>query len=187
MANGLFDTTTTGAPFAGTEHIQQPDDLAYIEIRDGVEYCTLCWKYGSKEHYESYKHSNKVWWWKNCLQSQRSTQQAVPAPSVSAAGPQKDAAVYGAMLASLSPPPGDPSWYSWQARTQTWQCELCWKTADDNHIASTKHKRKVQWMENETLMGALPVPVAGPPESNAVENATLVYPRRPPGDPTWYT
>ena len=121
------------------------------------------------------------------MQSQRSTQQAVPAPSVSAAGPPKDAAVYGAMLASLSPPPGDPSWYRWQARTQTWHCTLCWKTADDNHVASARHKRRVQWMENEALMGALPVPVAGPPQSDAVENATLVYPSRPPGDPTWYT
>ena len=156
-----------GMPLSGTEQVQHPDVSSYIEIRGGLEYCTLCWKYGSEEHYRSYKHQNKVWWWENRLQSQSATHLARPAPSVLTAESPESAAVYDAMLTFENPPPGQPSWYTWQPETLSWYCNLCWKTANENHIYSEKHKRMAQWEEKQAQTGTSCVSA-------------------PPGNPSWY-
>ena len=130
-----------------TEQIEHPALPPFIEMQDGYEFCTLCGKYGNPDHYRSKKHNNKVWWW----QHQGLTQQARLAPSVPAVGLQQGAAAYGVIVALPSPPPGDPSWYEWQTDKQTWYCKLCWKTADDNHIGSERHKRNVQWEQTQAL------------------------------------
>jgi len=42
-------------------------------------------------------------------------------------------------------PPGEPSWFQWNAHLEMWYCKLCNANADDNHLASSKHRKRSEW------------------------------------------
>lgn len=95
----------------------------WMEIRNDQEFCTLCNNYVTPEHIESEKHQNRLLW--NLTPQTGSTTLTVPS----------------------QPPPewGDPEHFEWRSEHRQFYCKLCWKFADDNHISSLAHTRRLSY------------------------------------------
>ena len=112
--------------------------------------------------------------------------EALPVPVT---GSPQAVAVENATLVYPSRPPGDPTWYRWEVSTQTWYCELCWRTADEDHIGSERHKRKVNWKQKQALTGQPPLAAnawgqqLSPPQVQPLQSAQPLPPQEQPPPP----
>ena len=131
---------------------------SWMSLRNGEEYCTLCSCPATEGHLISRRHANKQWWHER-NQEAAAGSTSPPPPADAAAGgsdaPPPPPPAYPIAAASASPAApvelhfpvgfGKREWF--EIRNGDWWCALCWKVADDNHVGSAKHQRKVAWVE----------------------------------------
>eukprot|EP00747_Dinoflagellata_sp_TGD_P185108 gnl/TRDRNA2_/TRDRNA2_41418_c0_seq1.p1 gnl/TRDRNA2_/TRDRNA2_41418_c0~~gnl/TRDRNA2_/TRDRNA2_41418_c0_seq1.p1 ORF type:complete len:634 (+),score=94.03 gnl/TRDRNA2_/TRDRNA2_41418_c0_seq1:149-1903(+) len=119
----------------------------FLEVRDGQEYCTLCFQFATEEHLRSSRHQSRLAW-----QTPSAPPPAVMNGVEGAHMPvaQPPPGPYYCMPAALPPPApsavprppdnwGNPNFFEWRPQNSAFWCRLCWKYADDNHVTSQKH------------------------------------------------
>jgi len=160
---------------------QQGDIPEWMEIRDGAEFCTLCWNYATEGHIQSSKHQKRLYYLSSRVEGAQPLNTAAAAPS----------AMAGAAAAPQGRPPplpaswGHPDFYEWKPETETYFCKLCYKNADESHVYSTRHQNRAQHPEqflcgtvagdfvDVSMFGAPPPP---PPPSGQPPTANRVDP-----------
>ena len=188
LAEGSVDCQP--APVAAADSVaEQVQRPAFIALRQGEEYCLLCSKWATRAHCSSEKHAKQVWWFQR---------RAAPAPLVPASGSPRGAAAHVEIAAIPEPPEGCPAWYTWDAERWVWYCKVCWKNADEKHLASCRHLRRAAWARATGWQPWPQPPVAQPqpplaqppwepptPTPPRQERATLQTPEQQRPQPVW--
>lgn len=129
----------------------------WIELRDGWEFCTLCWSWWTEGHDASEKHRKRVLWYQEA-------QNPTPAAPVVEIQPTAANRTYSDPT-YFNPDWGPPYCFEWRPADMCWYCKLCWKTADDSHCNSRKHLSRVQYPEmylGDCVPGSAQVPQLPP-------------------------
>jgi len=151
------------------QHCEVPE---WMEIREGQEFCKLCWNYATEGHILSSKHQKRVAHLHRYEGVQPLTDAAAPPSMIAGAAP--------AVAPMLASPPvlpsswGNPDFYEWKPESQTLWCKLCYKNADESHVYSIKHQQRASTPES-----FLPGTVAG----DFVDVSTWGAPPPPPPPP----
>lgn len=97
-----------------------------------MEFCTLCRSYATEEHLRSLKHQRRLAYIHLC--------RAQELPPGSPVGGSR----------TCGPPAawGNPAFYEWKPESGNFWCNLCWKNADDNHVLSERHQKRVSYPES---------------------------------------
>jgi len=112
---------------------QQGELPEWVQVRDGVEFCSLCQKNLTEGHILSAKHQKRLAY-------------VHQYGGLEALGALPDAAGMGegALVAAGSLPAawGNPAFYEWKPESACLWCKLCHKNADESHVYSEKHLRR---------------------------------------------
>eukprot|EP00429_Kryptoperidinium_foliaceum_P036010 CAMPEP_0176168946 /NCGR_PEP_ID=MMETSP0120_2-20121206/86476_1 /TAXON_ID=160619 /ORGANISM="Kryptoperidinium foliaceum, Strain CCMP 1326" /LENGTH=497 /DNA_ID=CAMNT_0017506685 /DNA_START=17 /DNA_END=1510 /DNA_ORIENTATION=- len=120
----------------------------WIELREGAEYCTLCWAYATEGHLESAKHIQRVQHQQGRMIAPAQLagiEQSSPSSATPAAlGAAPVAPVICSRAIPQVPPDwGSPEFYEWKDDRDWFWCKLCGKTADESHVYSKKHRNRM--------------------------------------------
>lgn len=155
---------------------QQQALPAYLEIREGERYCTLCNQWATDEHLGSKRHLNKKWWWDCQEQNSGAASSAAEPSQMSSSG------MYPNPL-ELPPGYGNPAFYKWNSEQGKYYCLLCGSFAEEAHVSSVRHKQRAetpQYYLNVDGMQALYPPAA---VSQLALPAPFYADQSPPGPP----
>jgi len=163
----------------------------WMEIRDGAEFCTLCWNYATEGHILSSKHQKRVSHLHRYERVQPLADIAVPPGMIAGVAPA--VAPPPASPPVLPPSWGNPEFYEWKPETQSLWCKLCFKNADESHVYSMKHQQRASVAStvagdfvDVSMFGAPPPP---PPPPGRPEPTKCVDPwpsqQCQPCNPPW--
>ena len=118
----------------GTEVLQHQERApAWLALRDdGCYSCRLCDKVATETHLSSLGHNKNLQWYQELGEGYwLYTRGAGPAAAT--------------LVPRLPLGWGDPAHYEWKPLCRKFWCRLCGKNADDRHVASGVHQKRVSW------------------------------------------
>ena len=110
-------------------------------VKDGYYWCVACNCWATESHLQGSKHERAMKWW-----HQAASPAMVCNPSL-----HQNMQTWGAASAEVvregyfPPAWGDRNCFVWKPETSQWWCRLCYKYADDNHIASATHVKRAAY------------------------------------------
>ena len=106
----------------------------WMTVKEGAEYCTLCWVYATEAHLASARHQRRLAYFEHRVGATQ-----LPALTCGAS--------YEWKADEVPPDWGNPTFYKWQAGRGCFWCKLCWKNVDDPHVYSQKHQQRMRHPE----------------------------------------
>ena len=110
-------------------------------VKDGYYFCVVCNCWANESHLQSSRHERAMKRW-----HQAASPAMVCNPSL-----HQNLQTWGAASAEVvregyfPPAWGDRNCFVWKPETCQWWCRLCYKYADDNHIASATHVKRAAY------------------------------------------
>merc|ERR1719362_2421050 len=96
------------------QHGENPE---WMEIRDGVEYCTLCWNYATEGHILSLRHQKRVSYQQGRFEGAQPPNNSAAVPPSSTMPGAAAAAVAAGRPPPLPPGWGNPDFFEWKPET----------------------------------------------------------------------
>ena len=142
------------------------------DIKNGCAYCTVCKKPATETHISSLKHINAI--------SYSVFASAASSSACSSHQPGTLTQPPSSPACAIPPFPshwGDLDHFEWKVNACQYFCKLCWKWADDPHVWSNDHLRRVSWLPVAPTTRSNNAPVFAPPPPRS---RTLRHQQEPP-------